>query len=83
MQSTISKKAVLFDLDGILLNSRPNMDRAWQDVWDQLGVTFKFEDYLKSIGQPFREILKILDLQDRADEIEPIYSQRYEDFFFG
>ena len=42
VQSIISKKAVLFDLDGVLLNSRPNMERAWQDVRNRSGVTVNF-----------------------------------------
>ena len=82
MQSIISKKAVLFDLDGVLLNSRPNMERAWMDVRDQLGVTVEFEDYFKNIGRPFRDILAILGLQDRADEIEYIYSQSSKENFY-
>ena len=79
--SFLSKRAVLFDLDGVLLNSRPNMERAWQDVQDRVGVTVHFEDYFKNIGRPFRDILAILGLQDLADEIEPIYSQSSKDNF--
>ena len=69
------KKAVIFDLDGVLLNSRPNMEQAWQGVQDNLGVTVSFEDYFKNIGRPFRDILELIGLSDLADEIEPIYSQ--------
>jgi HAD superfamily hydrolase (TIGR01549 family) len=79
--SFLSKKAVLFDLDGVLLNSRPNMERAWKDVRDRVGVTVEFEDYFKNIGRPFRDILAILGLQDQADEIEPVYSQSSKDNF--
>ena len=81
MQSIISKKAVLFDLDGVLLNSRPNMERAWQDVRDRSGVTVHFEDYFKNIGRPFSDILEILGLQDQANEIESVYSQSSKDNF--
>ena len=81
MQSIISKKAVLFDLDGVLLNSRPNMERAWQDVQDRLGVTVGFEDYFENIGRPFSDILELLGLQDRGDEIESVYSKSSKDNF--
>ena len=81
MQSIFSKKAVLFDLDGVLLNSRPNMERAWQDVRERSGVSVDFEDYFKNIGRPFSDILAILGLQDRADEIESVYSQSSKDNF--
>ena len=63
--SFLSKKAVLFDLDGVLLNSRPNMELAWLDVQDRLGVTVCFGDYFKNIGRPFKDILAILGLQDQ------------------
>jgi phosphoglycolate phosphatase len=81
VQSIFSKKAVLFDLDGVLLNSRPNMERAWQDVRENSGVSVDFEDYFKNIGRPFSDILAILGLQDRADEIESVYSQSSKDNF--
>jgi phosphoglycolate phosphatase len=81
VQSIISKKAVLFDLDGVLLNSRPNMERAWQDVQDRLGVTVGFEDYFENIGRPFSDILELLGLQDRGDEIESVYSKSSKDNF--
>lgn len=81
MQSITSKKAVLFDLDGVLLNSRPNMERAWQDVRDQSGVSVEFENYFKNIGRPFSDILAILGLQNQADEIESVYSKSSKDNF--
>jgi phosphoglycolate phosphatase len=81
VHSIISKKAVLFDLDGVLLNSRPNMERAWQDVRDRSGVTIDFEEYFKNIGRPFRDILVILGLEDRTNEIEPVYNQSSKDNF--
>jgi phosphoglycolate phosphatase len=81
VRTTISKKAVIFDLDGVLLNSRPNMERAWREVRDRLGVTVDFEDYFENIGRPFRDILDILGLQSQADEIEAIYSQTSKDNF--
>ena len=76
-----AKKAVLFDLDGVLLNSRPNMECAWQHVQNQLRLTVDFEDYFKNIGRPFRDILAILGLQDQADEIERLYSQKSKEKF--
>ena len=72
---SLPKKAVIFDLDGVILNSRPNMEQAWKDVQDRLDITVSFEDYFKNIGRPFRDILEILGLQDQLDEIEHIYRQ--------
>ena len=66
----------------MLLNSRPNMEYAWQHVQNQLGVTVPFEEYFQNIGRPFRDILAILGLQDQADEIEPLYSQKSKENFY-
>jgi phosphoglycolate phosphatase len=72
---SLPKRAVLFDLDGVLLDSRPNMERAWQDVQSRLNITVDFKDYFKNIGRPFQDILSILGLQGQTNEIEQIYNQ--------
>ena len=81
MKAASSKKSVLFDLDGVLLDSRPNMENAWKDVQERLGILTDFEDYFKNIGRPFRDILNILGLQDQAEKIESIYNQSSKDKF--
>ena len=42
MKTASSKKSVLFDLDGVLLDSRPNMEHAWKDVQERLGISIDF-----------------------------------------
>jgi phosphoglycolate phosphatase len=81
VKAAASKKSVLFDLDGVLLDSRPNMEHAWNDVRERLGISIDFEDYFQNIGRPFRDILKILGVQNRAEEIESIYTQSSKDNF--
>ncbi len=68
-----SKELILFDLDGVILDSRANMERAWKQVRIQLGVTNDFEAYFALIGRPFADILDQLGLSERTEEIERVY----------
>lgn len=68
-----NKKLILFDLDGVLLDSRPNMAAAWDEVCRVTGVTVPFEDYFTLIGRPFGHILDMLGLGERAGEIDPVF----------
>ncbi len=68
-----SKELILFDLDGVILDSRANMERAWKQVRIQLGVTTDFEAYFALIGRPFADILDQLGLSERTEEIERVY----------
>tara|TARA_B110000977_G_C11074353_1_gene490634 strand:- start:1617 stop:2252 length:636 start_codon:yes stop_codon:yes gene_type:complete len=56
------KKIYLFDLDGVILNSKKNMNLAWNSVMEGLEIEIKFENYFNYIGLPFREILKKLKI---------------------
>lgn len=68
-----SKQLVLFDLDGVLLDSRENMRRSWQRVCEQLGVTVGFDRYFGEIGQPFSRIMDRLGLSKDAAAIEAVF----------
>ena len=68
-------KLVLFDLDGVLLDSKPNMARAWQEVRSRLDVKTPFADYFALIGRPFGDIMDRLGLGGRAKEIEGVFHQ--------
>ena len=52
------KKLIIFDFDGVLIDSRNNMRSAWQYVRRQNNLITPFEDYFKYVGLPFKEILK-------------------------
>lgn len=68
-----TKKLVLFDLDGVLLNSRANMEFAWGQVREKLAVETPFERYFALIGRPFADIMDLLGLGARAAEIETVF----------
>lgn len=67
------KRLLLFDLDGVLLDSKSNMEFAWAAVRENLGVTVEFGAYFAQIGRPFKDIMLSLGLAAQAEEIEAVY----------
>ena len=49
---------MFFDLDGVLINSKKNMQVAWNEVNKKLNYSTKFSNYFNNIGLPFEDILK-------------------------
>lgn len=70
-----NKKLILFDLDGVILNSKDNMFTSWLAVQDEFNITVPFDSYFQNIGRPFSEIMKILGLTDKARDIEDVYKK--------
>jgi len=69
----MSKKLIIFDLDGVLVDSYDNMFHAWETVRENADVDVEFEQYFSLIGRPFLDILKKLELSSQIDEIESIF----------
>lgn len=69
----MTKKLVVFDLDGVIIDSRDNMERSWAEVRSRLGIDIPFEAYFELIGRPFGDILSVLGLRSRLQEIEPVF----------
>ncbi|MBR9973689.1 HAD family hydrolase [Magnetospirillum sulfuroxidans] len=67
------KKLVLFDLDGVILNSKMNMEYSWGQVCSQLKINVDFEEYFSKIGRPFFDIMTMLGLQEYASRAESIF----------
>jgi HAD superfamily hydrolase (TIGR01549 family) len=65
----------LFDLDGVLIDSRTNMEAAWRAVNEECGYDVPFDRYFAYIGLPFRDILRALGLRTRLDDAEAIYAR--------
>ena len=45
---------ILFDFDGVLIDSLPAMEIAWKSVQNKFGISNNFADYKKYIGLPFK-----------------------------
>ena len=56
---------ILFDFDGVLIDSLPAMEIAWKSVQNKFGILNTFVDYKKYIGLPFKEILRQLNIDKK------------------
>lgn len=52
-----NKKIVIFDLDGVLIDSIPNMKYALNKTALSLSLNLDFQEYKKFIGLPFEKIM--------------------------
>ena len=66
-------KLIIFDLDGVLINSLNNMKYALKNTNKKLGLKLEFSKYRKYIGLPFFEILKKIGVKKNFKEIEKNY----------
>ena len=62
----MNKKLIIFDFDGVLINSEKNM----QLTWDKTIKNFKeyninFREYKDNIGLPFNKILENLSIKKK------------------
>ena len=71
----MDKKLVLFDLDGVLLDSKRNMELSWFSVCEKYDLSVKFENYFVNIGRPFKDILNILNIKERQSDIEQTFDE--------
>jgi phosphoglycolate phosphatase len=72
---SINKKLVLFDLDGVLLDSKENMNISWAAVREVHDINIEFEDYFANIGRPFKDILNILNIKKHQSDIEKTFNK--------
>ena len=55
------KKAILFDMDGVLVNSEPQHYRAWNLVFREMGFEMPWEPYKPCIGSTFPNLVRIVE----------------------
>src|SRR3990167_7393186 len=66
-------RLVLFDLDGVIIDSKRNMELSWLAVQTVFELNVPFEKYFKLIGRPFNDIMVKLGLDSQADRIKRVY----------
>ena len=71
----MNKKLVLFDLDGVILDSKHNMMLSWNAVREKHNIDVKFKDYFENIGRPFTDILDILNIKENQNNITQTYNK--------
>ena len=68
-------KLILFDMDGVLFNSKTNMKLSWKEVQKKFKINKSFKQYFKHIGIPFKQILKKIKISKNIDTIENCYQK--------
>ena len=58
-------KLIVFDLDGVLINSLPNMIYSWNKVRRKFKIDNQFTEFYKFIGLEFYEILENLKIKKK------------------
>tara|TARA_E500000178_G_scaffold294136_1_gene299296 strand:+ start:3533 stop:4159 length:627 start_codon:yes stop_codon:yes gene_type:complete len=56
------KKIFLFDLDGVLIDSKKNMQLSWHEIIKKYKLKIPFKKYFSYIGVPFLKILEKLKI---------------------
>ena len=67
---------LIFDLDGVLIDSRENMQKAWQETQKKHNLNIKFENYFKFVGLPFNVILEKLFIKKNRKGISKTYQEQ-------
>jgi phosphoglycolate phosphatase len=68
------KTLYLFDLDGVIIDSKSNMEITWNFVNKKFKLNISFKKYFSLIGRDFQKILKDLKIKNKNfDEIEKIF----------
>ncbi len=63
MKNTNNDRLLIFDLDGVIFNSKKNMQSAWSETSKKFNLKIPFSSYFKKIGMPFSKILISLGVQ--------------------
>ena len=66
---------IVFDLDGVLFNSKINMKYAWNYAKKKNNLNIPFEKYFKNIGYPFVNILTKLKINKNQLSIQKSFKQ--------
>lgn len=68
------KKIIIFDLDGVLINSIRNMEISWAETSVRFKISKSFLNYKKFLGLPFEIILKNLKIKKNHYKIKKCYN---------
>ena len=74
-------KAVIWDMDGVIIDSAPYHFKAWQEVFQNRGVTFTEEDFKRYFGQRNDTIISnVLGESLSTSQIDTIADEKERDF---
>ena len=77
MEQTLKskEKLIIFDLDGVLIDSLSNMRYALKNTANHINQKISFNEYKKYVGLPFEKILGKLNIQGDYVKIKTLYSK--------
>lgn len=70
----------IFDLDGVIFDSKKNMKISWEKTNNKFDLNIKFSKYFNNIGIPFKEILRSLNIKKNLNQIEKEYRNNSKKF---
>ena len=74
-------KAVIWDMDGVIVDSAPYHRRAWQQAFLKRGVSFTEEDFKRNFGQRNDTIIKnTLGRDTPQSEVDAIITEKESSF---
>lgn len=63
MKDLKNKSFIIFDLDGVIFDSKKNMKSAWKKTSKKFNLNVSFSKYFSKIGMPFLKILQSLGIK--------------------
>ena len=74
-------KAVIWDMDGVIADTAPYHFKAWQEVFQNKGVTFTEDDFRRNFGQRNDTIIRnVLGEGLSPSQIDTIAGEKEENF---
>ena len=77
----MARRAVIFDMDGVLIDSAEAHKGSWRILGNDLGVVVTDEMFAAQFGRASRDIIRCLFGHDLSDETVTRYDQRKEEAF--
>ena len=68
-------KLIFFDFDGVIINSKKNMEVSWKEVQKKTGSKVKFNKYFNKIGVPFYKILTKINFDKEFKYAKKAYDE--------
>ncbi|WP_350284237.1 HAD-IA family hydrolase [uncultured Croceitalea sp.] len=80
-------KAILFDMDGVIIDSEPLHHKAYHAMFDEVGITVSDQLYESFTGratiQICQDLVRYFDLAARAEELVAIKRRNFKHLFFN
>ena len=61
--------AAFFDMDGVLVDSLPVMEVAWNACCNEYSLNIPFVNYVYHVGKPFKDILTLLEIPNNLHHL--------------